>query len=73
MIAAVAFGSLAASSLRTQKTRRASAASLTAALTSRRSVAATTYQAASRSASSKPRRTQVSSPLRARPSIAGLT
>ena len=60
-----------ASSARTQKVCRRSAAAATRALTSGSSVAATTYHAPSRSASANSRRTRVSSP--ARPSSAGVT
>ena len=60
-----------ASSARTQKVWRASAAAATRALTSGSSVTATTYHAPSRSDSVNSRRCSVSSP--ARPSSAGVT
>ena len=62
-----------ASSARTQKIRRDSAAALTASLTARTSVAAIAYQLSSRSPSSKPRSCQVTSPPPTSPSIAGVT
>ena len=62
-----------ASSERTQKTRRRSAPRLTASLTAVSSVAAMTYHASSRSASSKPRWCQVTSPAVASPSTDGVT
>ena len=62
-----------ASSARTQKMRCCSASSLTRSLTAGSSVAAITYQAPSRSASSKPRSIQRTSPEPTSPSIAGVT
>ncbi len=62
-----------ASSARTQKIRRSSARVPTRALTAASSVAAMTYQVSSRSASSNPRRTHVTSPDPTSPSIAGVT
>ena len=62
-----------ASSARTQNTRRRSAPAVTGSLTSVSSVAAMTYQAPSRSASSNPRWCQVISPAVASPSIDGVT
>ena len=61
-----------ASSARTQKIRRSSAASVTAALTSATSVAAMTYHASSQSAATKGRRCQVISPALAKASMAGV-
>ncbi len=62
-----------ASSARTQKIRRSSAAWLTCSLAAGSSVAAITYHAPSRSDSSKPRSSQVTSPDPTSPSIAGVT
>ena len=62
-----------ASSVRTQKIRRSSAAALTCSLTAVTSVAAITYQAPSRSSASKPRSRQATSPEPTSPSMAGVT
>ena len=62
-----------ASSLRTQKMRRSSAARLTSSLTKPMFVAAMTYHASSRSSGRKPRRSHRTSPPETSPSMDGVT